>query len=274
VLRGIDLAIPRGRRVALVGPNGSGKSTLNRVLMGLLQYEGEVRLDGERPGAKRVAARLAYVPQQAPQLAATPAELVRAIGDLRELDAALFEATLASLGLPFASVAAQPFRSLSGGTKQKLLVAMALATRASLLILDEPTGSLDPESRERCLALLDALPRDVTLLLCSHRLDELRQLVDEVVVLVDGRVARQAGAAEFLQHSDRSVIEVSAQPHAWAWLAGRGFHRSAGGVWLRTASKLEQQSLLPELSRCIGDGVADLSVRPVEKLALEEDHLV
>ncbi len=273
VLCGVDLSIPAGRRVALVGPNGSGKSTLNRVLMGLLSYRGEVLLDG-RPPADRahVAPRLAYVPQLAPQLAATPRELVRAVAQLRELDSALLEEVTDQLGLPFESVAAQPFRSLSGGMKQKLLMAMALATRASLLILDEPTGSLDPESRERCLSLIAALPRDTTLLLCSHRLEELRHLVDEVIVLVDGRVSLRASAAEFLTRSDRSVIEVSAQPHAWEWLAARGFERSVGGVWLRSATRIEQQALLPEISLRIGDGVGDLCVRPLESLSLGEQR--
>src|SRR5437867_3637405 len=84
-LAGIDLDLPAGARVALIGPNGSGKTTLTRAIMGLVAHEGSVRLDGAPAAAARVdpAARIAYVPQVAPQMAATAHELVRAIAAVR-----------------------------------------------------------------------------------------------------------------------------------------------------------------------------------------------
>lgn len=182
---GFDL--PSGSRVALVGPNGSGKSTLNRILMGLLRYEGRVLLDGRAPGGRELARRIAYVPQTAPSFAVPVAELVRAVARLRGMETALVADLAARLGLDLEDVARRPFRSLSGGMKQKLLVAMALAPRVSLLILDEPTGSLDRESRERFLPLLDEFAEGATVLFCSHRLDDVRGRVDRVLELVDGR---------------------------------------------------------------------------------------
>src|SRR5262245_51582093 len=169
-LDGVSFEVAPGSRVALVGPNGSGKSTLNRILMGLLACEGAVRLDGRCPFRERVAVAhaMAYVPQAAPALAAPVGELVRAIARVRGLESAAVTEVAAALDLELAAVAPRPFRSLSGGTKQKLLIALALAARASLLILDEPTGSLDASTRERVFGLFETLRPDATLLLCSH----------------------------------------------------------------------------------------------------------
>src|SRR5688500_17577771 len=87
VLRGIDLVVPAGRRLALIGPNGSGKSTLIRSLLGLVACEGQVLLDGSSPFSDRVsvARRLAYVPQVAPQLAASVEEVISLVALTREL---------------------------------------------------------------------------------------------------------------------------------------------------------------------------------------------
>ncbi len=192
VLQDVHLFVPGRSRVALVGPNGSGKSTLLRVLMGLLSYEGEVRLDDLSPFAdrRRVVQKLAYVPQVAPQLGATVREVVRTVSSLRNLSAERISEMAERLELPLLPISAKPFRSLSGGMKQKLLVALAFASNASLYILDEPTASLDAESRSRFEALLDEVASDATVLLCSHRLEEVARLSQRVVQLQEGRVVR------------------------------------------------------------------------------------
>ena len=100
-LAGVDLTIPSGLRIGLVGPNGSGKSTLLRVLMGLLEHEGEVRVGGFDPRRQRLelARQLAYVPQIAPALAASVTELARAVEALRDLDLAELRTRAEALGL-------------------------------------------------------------------------------------------------------------------------------------------------------------------------------
>ncbi len=199
VLQDVDLFVPCRSRVALVGPNGSGKSTLLRVLMGLLSYEGEVRLDDLSPFSdrRRVAQRLAYVPQVAPQLGATVREVVRAVSSLRNLRAERISEVAERLELPLAPISAKPFRSLSGGMKQKLLVALAFASEASLYILDEPTASLDAASRGRFEALLDGVASEATIVLCSHRLEEVARLSKRVVQLHDGRVVQDSDEPVF-----------------------------------------------------------------------------
>ena len=192
VLRDVSLVIDRGSRVALVGPNGSGKSTLLRIVMGLLTCDGEIRLDGLSPFHARdeVARRLAYVPQVAPQLGATVGEVVLAVSRLRGLPIARVREIGERMSISIDEVARKPFRALSGGMKQKVLLALALSTDASLLILDEPTASLDEGSRGRFSELLAETARDATVLLCSHRFEEVQRMSDRVVELADGAVRR------------------------------------------------------------------------------------
>lgn len=199
-LRGIDVSIPEGGRVALVGPNGSGKSTLIRTLLGLIDYEGTVLLDGRSPYDDReeVAARLAYVPQVAPALSATVHEVVRLVTNTRDLDVAAVAQVAARFELDIAKAGSQVFRNLSGGMKQKLLLSIAFASRPRLLVLDEPTASLDVRAREQFFALCAELPAETTVFLCSHRVEELRHLAGRVVALEDGRVTFDGPATEYL----------------------------------------------------------------------------
>ncbi|MCG6955248.1 MAG: ABC transporter ATP-binding protein [Gemmatimonadetes bacterium] len=193
-LEGVDLSIAAGERVALVGPNGSGKSTLVRAVMGIVRCEGSVRLDDADPfrHRARLAARLAYVPQTTPQLGASVGEVVRAVTALRGLDGRDITATATSLDLDVDALRHRPVRSLSGGMKQKLLISLALAAPASLFIMDEPTASLDHDARASFFELFRGRAARATLILCSHRLDEVRRLVDRVVVLEDGRITLDA----------------------------------------------------------------------------------
>jgi ABC-type multidrug transport system ATPase subunit len=199
-LRGVSLSLPAGQRVALVGPNGSGKSTLIRALLGLIACEGEVRLDGRAPFEDRLAVtrRLAYVPQVAPQLSSSVAELCALVALTRGLEPDRIRQKAALLALDLPGIAQRPFRQLSGGMKQKLLLALALASEATLFVLDEPTASLDALARERFYRAFAALPAQTTLLICSHRLEELERLVDRVVALEEGRVTYQGDAAAYL----------------------------------------------------------------------------
>jgi len=193
-LDGVSLHIASGERVALVGPNGSGKSTLVRAVMGMLRCRGSVRLDGEDPflHRTRLAARLAYVPQTSPQLGATVSEVTRASAALRGLDPSRIHEVAGELDLDLGALARRPVRELSGGMRQKLLIALALVAPASLLIMDEPTASLDREARQTFYRIFNERTAGATLLLCSHRLDDLHHLVDRVVVMEGGGVTMDA----------------------------------------------------------------------------------
>jgi ABC-type multidrug transport system ATPase subunit len=266
-LDGVSFEIAPRSRLALVGPNGSGKSTLNRILMGLLAHEGDVRLDGCCPFRERmrVARRMAYVPQAAPQLAAPVGEVLAAIAAVRGLEPGRIERLAQAFDLDLTALARRPFRALSGGTKQKLLIALAFAADAALLILDEPTGSLDAHSRERFFELFDAFAPEATLILCSHRLDEIRPLVDQVLLLHEGRVAHHGPAGEFLERRALSAIDAWAEGEdAAAWLAARGFRKSPSGAWRRLANQAEKLALLAEMSQALGPRLRNVNARDLE----------
>jgi ABC-2 type transport system ATP-binding protein len=199
-LKDVSLVIPSGRRLALVGPNGSGKSTLIRALLGLVDCDGTVLLDGLSPFDDRVKVtrRLAYVPQVAPALGATVREVVQLVTLTRLLKIEDVARTAASLELDLKAIEARPFRNLSGGMKQKLLLALAFAAQPRLLVMDEPTASLDARSRARFLELCSGLGRDVTVVVCSHRLEELHALADHVIAMEEGKVAFDGPVADYL----------------------------------------------------------------------------
>lgn len=263
-LRGLDFTVPAGRRVALVGPNGSGKSTLCRALVGLVRVDGALRLDGMDPQEDRrsLAPRIAYVPQQPPPWAAPVAEVIRAVAALRGLPEARIEAVAARLDLPLRELGRTSLRGLSGGMRQKLVLALGLATEAELLLLDEPTGSLDPESRERFAELFDERAGHGTVVLCSHRLEEIRQLVDHVIELREGALLREGPASEYLDASGRSQVELRAEGDAAErWLREHGFRPGRAGWWSRGVARAEKVGLVREATRALGDALRDLAVR-------------
>ncbi|MEZ4361210.1 MAG: ABC transporter ATP-binding protein [Kofleriaceae bacterium] len=270
-LTDIDLTIARGAKVALLGPNGSGKTTLTRAILGLLRYDGEILIDGAPlTDRAQLAARLAYVPQLAPLMAASVDEVVRAVGELRGLDRSLIRDVAEDLGLPLDAIGGRSLRALSGGMRQKLLLALALASRAELLILDEPTASLDAAARARFLERFAAAARDATVILCSHRLDELRTLIDHVVVLADGRVAHDGPAASYLAQRLAAVIELRHRGADPGWLGAHGFRSGAGGWWSRAVTPAEKLTLLPAALDALGGAVEDLVVRDTDRLELED----
>lgn len=188
----VSFVIPNGSRVALLGPNGSGKSTLIRAILGLIECRGEILLDGRSPFRHRstLAARIAYVPQIAPQLGASVRELIQAIAVLRGLPPGTIEKEAKEMDLDLRPALGRPFRYLSGGMKQKLLAAIAFASRPELLVLDEPTASLDEAARARFWQMLKERAPQATVLLCSHRVDEARDFACRALVMQEGRLVR------------------------------------------------------------------------------------
>jgi len=271
-LREVSWTLASGSRCALIGPNGAGKSTLTRVLMGMLGCDGTVSLDGRSPFLERreLSHRIAYVPQVAPQLGATVAELVRTVARLRGIPVGRFTELAEQLELDISAVRRRSLRDLSGGMRQKLLLALALATEASLLILDEPTASLDPGARRRFFELVGELPHEPTIVLCSHRLEELRHLVDRVLVLEDGAVSYDGGAAEYLRRTALGVLEVMADgARANRWLEDRGFRRGASGWWTHAVQNGRRVGLLNETLEALGGDIVDVLVREDERLGGE-----
>lgn len=195
-LNDVCLEIAPGERVAFVGSNGSGKTTLLRALLGLLRVQGRITIDGLDVAVhpQRALRHVAYVPQIAPPIDAPVGEVIVALAALRGIEPAAIEQRAERLGLSLAPIRPLRFRDLSGGMKQKLLAAAALAACTPVLVCDEPTANLDAAARQAFLAQLDERPGGSIVLLCSHRAEEVHKLVSRVVEMHEGRVLRDGAA--------------------------------------------------------------------------------
>jgi ABC-type multidrug transport system ATPase subunit len=193
VLAGIDLNVGRGEAVALVGPNGAGKTTLLRCLVGLVRCRGRIAIDGIDAAVDPVGARrrLGYMPQVPAFCEETARRSLVFVAKLRGAPLDRIDALLAQVGL--AADAHRAVRTFSTGMRQRLLLAAALIGDPPLLVLDEPTASLDRAAQAEIVALLQRL-RDggTTLLLCSHRSEEIRAIARRVVELEQGRIVADA----------------------------------------------------------------------------------
>jgi ABC-2 type transport system ATP-binding protein len=270
-LRGIDFTIPTGGRVGLIGPNASGKSTLIRIILRLLRCEGELLLDGEKERRMELADRIAYVPQIAPKFSASVGEVIQAITRVREMSPDTVVACGKDVGIDLLAVERQAFCNLSGGAKQKTLLSIALASQASLYVLDEPTASLDTNSRRDLFHLLSERTQDATLILCSHRLEEIRTLVDRVMVLEEGRLAYFGPTEDYLDRMTLSTIDVQMKNGVDdGALARLGFQSGVAGWWSRTATRSEKLELVAQISHDLEGQIVNLLVRDADAVQLDD----
>jgi ABC-2 type transport system ATP-binding protein len=205
VLDGIDLQINLGERVALIGSNGAGKTTLIRCLLGEYTHEGEVTIEGRRPRLERaqVLADIGFVPQLPPPLKMPVGQLIDFAANLCGSDPQHIFDLAGRLGLDTAPILDRQFVRLSGGMKQKLLIAIALGRNARVLVMDEPAANLDPEARKIFFELLAERAEQATMLISSHRLNEVSALVNRVIELDMGKVVLDDRVADDVSLSGR-----------------------------------------------------------------------
>jgi ABC-2 type transport system ATP-binding protein len=210
-LHDLDLVVAEGTITALVGPNGSGKSTLLKAWVGFERpTTGELRIHGVDPVRERgQAIRLAgYVPQQPSLYRELSVEdhLLFAATHRQGFDRDLARRYLDDLSIPLDSRADQ----LSGGQQAQVGLALALGSRAPVLLLDEPLASLDPLARREFLGVLVQAVREsgATALLSSHVITDVEQACDHLIVLGGGRALLAVSVAEAV--AGHSVMELEA----------------------------------------------------------------
>jgi len=230
---GVSLAVPRGSFTGLLGPNGCGKTTLLKLMAGVLRPEsGTVTLEGRVLAdlPRRTAARhVAVVPQDThPAFDYTALEIVL-MGRHPHLrptqlegpaDLAIAHRSLDSTGT--LHLADRPFNSLSGGERQRVVIASALAQQPDVLLLDEPTASLDLGYQLEVASLLRRLSRehDVTMVMATHDLNLAASMCDALALLRGGRLLRHGPTADVLSRSAvRELYDVEADVQ---------FHQAAG----------------------------------------------
>ena len=193
-LSGISLAVHTGERVALVGSNGSGKSTLLRLLHGLAApSSGHIHRN-----ATHVQAMLFQRPYMLRTSARNNVALGLWLRGMRWRDAqAQALVALARVGLQ--DVARRNAKTLSGGQQQRLALARAWVLKPHVLLLDEPTASLDPHAKREVEALLAELSAGMTLVFASHNLGQVKRLATRVIYLEQGRVLADLATADFFE---------------------------------------------------------------------------
>ena len=232
-LHDVSVRIARGSLTGLLGPNGCGKTTLLRLMAGVLQPgQGSMSLNGRalREIPRRELARhVAVVPQEThPAFDYSVLEMTLMgrhphLGMLQlegPADIAIAQESLAATGT--GDLAARPYATLSGGEKQRVVIASALTQSPSVLLLDEPTASLDLAYQLDIASLLSRLnrEREVTMVLATHDLNLAAALCDTLVLLRAGRVLAQGATREVLTAAMvQQLYNVEADVH---------FHNAAG----------------------------------------------
>ncbi len=191
VLDHIDLNINSGDRVALMGPNGAGKTTLVRAILGFYHLDsGEMRVFGKDPIKSRVEVlnSISFIPQLPPPIKLSIEELLIYVSKSSNTPKESIFREAKRMELDLKANLSKPFFKLSGGMKQKLLIAIALSKKSDLLIFDEPTANLDPKGREQFYELLSEIDKSCSTIYITHRLDEIEPLVNRKIYMELGKI--------------------------------------------------------------------------------------
>lgn len=255
---GLDLGLAAGRVLALLGPNGGGKTTLLKTLIGLIPpLAGRVLLDGaplERVPVRERARRIAYVPQvHAGTFGFTVAEVALMGREARRgafaqpsvADRAIAAVMLARLGI--AHLAERPYTQVSGGERQLALIARALAQEPAIVVLDEPTASLDFGNQGRVLDEMRALAAGgLAVAFTTHDPNQAWRHADDVAQLRDGHILAAGPTRAVLTRTGLEalygspVLEVGSAPEV-AFLPG-GSRAPPAGSGCHTARSNPRRS--------------------------------
>ncbi|MDV7341066.1 ABC transporter ATP-binding protein [Terasakiella sp. A23] len=252
----LSLSIDLGDRIALVGSNGAGKTTIIRCLLGEYTHDGEVLFDGINPRLHRqdVLGRIGFVPQIPPPLRIPVNDLVKYVAGVCHTDMVQINEIAQRMGLVIDEVASKPFIKLSGGQKQKLLIAMALGRPCDLMVFDEPTANLDPAARQVLFDLL-AERSDKSMIISSHRLEEVAALVNRVVEMDRGRIVLDDHVEDAIGTSGRLKCEITVSKHvdAFARTIGEWNFTSEDNLhWTGEVAGPDRLRFLGTLSRYAG----------------------
>lgn len=204
-LNNVTISIPAGRIVGLLGPNGSGKTTLLKLAAGLLApTEGEVRINGLLPGPA-TKATVSYLPDR------TYFESFRKVSDLIQF----FETFYADFNRDKAyhllsDLDIRPYdrlKSMSKGTKEKMELILTMSRDASLYLLDEPIGGVDPASRDYILStIIRNYNPDAAVIISTHLIQDVESVLDDVIFLKNGEFVLY-DSAENIRNSEHNTID-------------------------------------------------------------------
>ncbi len=203
----VDLTIEPGRIVGLLGPNGSGKTTLIKLANGLLTpTAGDILVDGEKP-CRATKAIVSYLPDRNTLPGwMTVAQTLDYYEDFyADFRRGLAETMLLNLGLD----RAQRVKTLSKGMREKVQLILTMSRQARLYLLDEPIGGVDPATRDYILrTIISNYSEDAAVVISTHLIADVEQVLDEVVFLRDGRVMLHESVETIRDEKGKSVDEL------------------------------------------------------------------
>lgn len=218
VLQDVSLSVARGEMIGMLGPNGSGKTTLIKILSALLTGKGEVRLSGrniQTYGRRELSRLFAVVPQESQVVFPyTAAEIVLmgrashhnpfALEGARDLEVARKNMEMTET----ASLANRYLHELSGGEKQRVMIARALAQESDILLMDEPAAFLDLKHQVQILDLMRRLNRErgLTIVAALHDVNLAALFFPRLVMLCDGKIYRDGTPGEVL--TEKTIYDV------------------------------------------------------------------
>jgi ABC-2 type transport system ATP-binding protein len=227
-LSDVNLSVRPGEIFCLLGPNGAGKTSMIRILATqLIPTTGRVTILGQDAirNPEAIRGEMAIVPQEGrPGQDLNPWDYVywylRARGITAREAAARSETTLKEMGLW--EIRKTLAAKLSGGLRRRILIAMAVATGAKILFLDEPTVGLDPEARVQTWDLIAKLRQQATVVLTTHLMDEVEALADRIGILAQGRLVALGTAKELNRFVPSQTKVVLSEGIDQRWLEARG----------------------------------------------------
>ena len=190
-LDNLSLTFNHNDCVALMGPNGAGKTTLIRLILGYYHpTSGTVLVNGLNPSKERISVlqNISFVPQLPPPIKLNLDELMSYTCKSTKIEKASILHFAKEMELDIEPNLNKSFFKLSGGMKQKMLIAISLARQSDIIIYDEPTAKLDPKARDNFHRLLKSQSRSKMALFVTHRLDEMKELVNRQIYMDLGKV--------------------------------------------------------------------------------------
>jgi len=190
-LDAVNLTLTKGDAIALMGANGAGKTTLIRSILGYYHpNSGSVHVKGLDPIKQRteVLQHISFVPQLPPPIKLSLSELIFYVCKSSCVDKKLIYYYADKMKLDIKLNSSKSFFKLSGGMKQKLLIAISLAKESEIVIYDEPTANLDPKARDDFYALIQKSSKEKLALFVTHRVEEVQSIVNRQIYMDLGKV--------------------------------------------------------------------------------------